>query len=36
MDGLDLSPERTTFFLGLETLIAVRERVGMPGAQIEI
>ena len=29
MDGLDLSPERTTFFLGRETLIAVRERVGM-------
>jgi KUP system potassium uptake protein len=30
MEGLDLSPERTTSFLGRETLIAVRERVGMP------
>jgi KUP system potassium uptake protein len=29
MDGLDLSPERTTYFLGRETVIAVRERVGM-------
>ena len=28
-DGLNMSPDRTTFFLGRETLIAVRERVGM-------
>jgi KUP system potassium uptake protein len=28
-EGLDLAPERTTFFLGLETLIASRNRVGM-------
>jgi len=27
--GLDLDPERTTFFLGRETLIASRGRVGM-------
>jgi KUP system potassium uptake protein len=30
VEGLDLSPERTTFFLGRETLIAVRKGVGMP------
>jgi KUP system potassium uptake protein len=29
-NGLDLSPERTTCFLGRETLIAVRRGVGMP------
>jgi KUP system potassium uptake protein len=29
-NGLDLAPERTTYFLGRETLIAVRQRLGMP------